>query len=75
MKSGTPGFVASRLREAREARALTGIALAEMVGVTRQAISNYEIGRGSPRPEVLKKISQHMRSNQRIRAISIMFWM
>lgn len=57
MKSGTPGFVASRLREAREARALTGIALAEMVGVSRQAISNYEIGRGSPRPEVLRKIS------------------
>lgn len=57
MKLGTPGFVADRLREAREARALTGIALSEMVGVTRQAISNYEKGHGSPRPEVLKKIS------------------
>lgn len=58
MKLGTPGFVAFRLREAREARALTAVALAEMVGVTRQAISNYEIGHGSPRPEVLKRISE-----------------
>lgn len=57
MKAGTPGFISARLREAREARGLTAISLAEMVGVSRQAISQYEIGVGSPRPEVLKRIS------------------
>lgn len=58
MRPGTPGFVGARLREAREARTLTAISLAEMVGVTRQAISQYEMDAGSPRPEVMKRIAE-----------------
>ena len=58
MKIGTPGFVGARLREAREARGLTAIALSEIVGVSRQAVSQYEMDTGSPRPEVLKNISR-----------------
>jgi Zn-dependent peptidase ImmA (M78 family)/DNA-binding XRE family transcriptional regulator len=57
VKSGTPGFVGSRLREAREVRSLTAVALSEMVGVTPQAISQYESGKSSPSPEVLRGIA------------------
>lgn len=65
MKLGTPGFIGARLREAREARTLTAIALSEMVGVTRQAISQYEMGTGSPRPEVMKKIAETLNIPER----------
>lgn len=51
MKPGTPGFVGGRLREAREARGLTKVQLAEMVGLTAGAITGYENGSLSPRPE------------------------
>lgn len=54
---GSPGFVPERLSEAREARGLTMVALAQMVDVTPQAISVYERGESTPRPEVLAKIS------------------
>jgi Zn-dependent peptidase ImmA (M78 family)/transcriptional regulator with XRE-family HTH domain len=57
MIPGTPGFIGERLREAREARGLTAIALADLVGVTRQAISHYESTK-SPRPEIMQKISE-----------------
>lgn len=57
MKSGTPGFVGSRLREAREVRSLTAVALSEMVGVSPQAISQYEGGKSSPSPDVLRSIA------------------
>jgi Zn-dependent peptidase ImmA (M78 family)/transcriptional regulator with XRE-family HTH domain len=55
MRQGTPGFVGERLREAREARGVSGIALAEMLGVSRQAISQYELGTSTPGIEVLEK--------------------
>jgi Zn-dependent peptidase ImmA (M78 family)/DNA-binding XRE family transcriptional regulator len=58
VKTGTAGFVGSRLREGREIRGLTAGALAEIVGVTRAAISQYELGLGSPRPEIMRRISQ-----------------
>lgn len=58
MRLGTPGFVGGRLREAREVRGLTAIALAEMTGVTRQAISQYETGRSSPSPDVLGSLAR-----------------
>lgn len=45
------------MREAREARGITATALAEMVGVTRQAVSQYETGGVSPHPEVMNRIS------------------
>lgn len=57
MRSGTPGFVGARLREAREARELTAISLADLLGVSRQAVSQYEKGLQSPAPEVMKRIS------------------
>ena len=57
MKRGTPGFVGPRLREAREVRGLTAVALSEMIGVSPQAISQYESSKSSPSPEVLHGIA------------------
>lgn len=56
MRLGTSHFVGARLTEARESRALTMIALAELVGVTRQAISQYEAGDAMPSPAVMDRI-------------------
>lgn len=58
MKSGTPGFSGPRLREAREARVISASALAEVLGVTRAAISQYEKDQASPRPDVMLRMSQ-----------------
>ncbi len=60
MRPGTLGFVGARLREGREARGLTAIALAELVGVSRQAISQYEKGLASPSPDVMARIAQQL---------------
>jgi len=57
MRPGTPGFVAARLVEAREARALSQTSLAELVGVTRQAMSRYEHGESTPDPGVLERLA------------------
>ncbi len=54
MRVGTPGFVAGRLTEAREARGLTQTELAELTGIKPQSISHYEQGRQSPSPEALE---------------------
>lgn len=54
---GTPGFTGIRLREAREARGLTAIALAQLLGVTRAAVSQYETGDSTPQPEMMEKIA------------------
>ena len=61
MKSGTPGFIGDRLREAREARGLTGILLADQLRVTRQAVSQYETGQQSPSPEVMRRMTEVLR--------------
>jgi Zn-dependent peptidase ImmA (M78 family)/transcriptional regulator with XRE-family HTH domain len=58
MKPGTPGFIGARLKEAREARGLTSAALSQMLGLSRTAISHYENGDQSPRPEVMERIQQ-----------------
>ena len=58
MRPGTPGFIGDRLRESREARAMTAISLSDIVGVDRSAISQYEHGHQSPSPQVLRKISE-----------------
>src|SRR5262245_3375022 len=58
MKVGTPGFVGERLKEAREARFLSAIALADLVGVSRQAISLYENGVKTPSPDVMHSLAQ-----------------
>src|SRR5262245_54150157 len=57
MTTGTPGFVGSRLREARQLRGRTAVALAEEVGVTPQAISGYEHGKNSPSASTLRVLS------------------
>lgn len=58
MKTGSPGFIGARLKEARQARGFTANALAEFLGVTRSAVSHYERGEQSPRPEVMRKIEE-----------------
>jgi Zn-dependent peptidase ImmA (M78 family)/transcriptional regulator with XRE-family HTH domain len=58
VKSGTPGFVGERLRQGREARSLTITALADLTGVTKAAVSQYENGIQSPRPEVMRRIEE-----------------
>jgi Zn-dependent peptidase ImmA (M78 family)/DNA-binding XRE family transcriptional regulator len=57
MRPGTPGFSGARLREAREARGLSVVSLAEVAGVSSQAIYQYEKDSSSPGPEVLGKIA------------------
>lgn len=50
-------LIPERLIEARLAARLTQTELAEHIGVSRQAVSSYELGTKSPEPPVLKKIS------------------
>ena len=57
MKSGTPGFIGSRLKQAREARELTITALAELLELSKQAISQYENGYKTPNPNTFDNIS------------------
>jgi len=57
VRTGTPGFAPSRLREAREARSLTIIALAELIGVSKQVVSKYEAGERSPGPDVVYRLA------------------
>lgn len=61
MKPATLGFIGVRLREAREARGLTAISLADLVGVSRQAIYQYETGIQSPRPEITEKLAEALK--------------
>ncbi|MCX5655170.1 MAG: XRE family transcriptional regulator [Planctomycetota bacterium] len=55
-----PGFVGSRLTEAREARQLTMVALADLAGVSRQIISEYEKGSKSPSVDVLGLLADRL---------------
>ena len=61
MNVGISGFNGARLAEARQARGLTGVALAELVGVTPPSISQYENGKSSPRLDVLDAIATTLR--------------
>lgn len=58
MKIGTPNFNGARLKDARDSRGLRATALAEKLGVTRQAISQYEKGYQTPKPEVMARIGE-----------------
>ncbi len=60
MRTGSPGFVGSRLREAREVRQWTAIVLAELVGSTTSAISSYEKGHTTPGPAMLDRLSSSL---------------
>ena len=61
MPAASPGFVGVRLREARESRQMTGLALSEIAGVTAASISAYENGHASPSPDVLDRIAATLR--------------
>ncbi len=58
MREGTPGFVGERLREAREARTQSAASLAASVGISAQAIYQYENDRNSPSSTVLVQIAE-----------------
>ncbi|MEA2238912.1 MAG: hypothetical protein QOC81_3636 [Thermoanaerobaculia bacterium] len=58
MRIGTPGFVPERLTRARDARALTGNSLAEMIDVSRQSLYAYESGKQNPGTTVLDRLAQ-----------------
>src|SRR5476649_2328309 len=48
--------IPERIREAREAQGLTAEIFGEKIGVTRQAIAQYETGQTSPSAAVLGEI-------------------
>ena len=58
MRSGTPGFVAERLVEARESRGLTQVALAELINRTSPSISRWEGGDQSPEAGALEELAR-----------------
>lgn len=58
---GTPGFIGERLIQAREARGLTAVSLAELIGVSSANISNCERNRQSPSPEVMERIADALK--------------
>lgn len=55
------GFIGDRLKEARESRGINGRQLAEGVGLTKQAISNYENGDRAPTTELWETIAKWLR--------------
>jgi Zn-dependent peptidase ImmA (M78 family)/transcriptional regulator with XRE-family HTH domain len=61
MRKSSPNFVGDNLKEIREARALSQTTLAELVGVTRQAISQYEKNQKTPSHHVLVTMSSALR--------------
>ena len=61
MREGSPNFVGDNLKEAREARALNQTTLAELIGITRQAISQFEKNQKTPSHEVLVRIADILR--------------
>lgn len=60
MTIGTVGFVKERLTQAREARGLSLVGLADLVGVSSAAISHYEKGDNTPRPETLATLANKL---------------
>lgn len=55
-QNALPKVIPERIREAREARGMTAEDLAGALGVTRQAVSQYETGQTGPSSDVLSKI-------------------
>ena len=58
MKTGTLGFIGGRLRQAREAREVSALALANLIAKSSTAVYQYESGQHSPQPEVTRKIAE-----------------
>lgn len=61
MRPGTPGFVGERLQEACEARQISPSALAELLGISKQAVYSYVNSAATPSPEVMARISEILR--------------
>lgn len=57
MPVGVEGFQKERLTQARQARGLTAISLADMAGLGQATISQYEKGTQNPRQENLDKLA------------------
>lgn len=51
-----PRIIPERIKEAREARGYTREAFAENLGITAQAVAQYEVGQHSPGSEIMGKI-------------------
>lgn len=60
MRQGTPNFVGARLRLGREAQGMSATTLAGLLDLNRAAISQYEHGRRSPSPEILRSIADKL---------------
>ena len=58
MRSGTPGFRGERLAQARDARGLTQVALARLIGRSSSSISRWEGDEQSPEPEALAALAR-----------------
>lgn len=58
MKTDLPSFIGARLKEAREARCITQTNLAQMLGISKAAMSSYETGKTSPGIELIQKMGQ-----------------
>ena len=58
MPAGISGFQPERLTQAREAREMTAVALAEIVGVVASTISQYENGHQKPRQDTLDALAR-----------------
>lgn len=53
-------FIPERLVEAREARGMTITQLADLVGVSKAAVSQYEHGLHAPRPDTVEKLADRL---------------
>lgn len=60
MTIGTVGFIKERLTQAREARGLSLVGLADLIGISSAAISHYEKGDHTPRPETLAVLANKL---------------
>jgi len=60
MSIGVSNFKGKRLTNAREARGMTRASLADIINVSRAAISQYEKGQKNPSSEILKKIADKL---------------
>jgi Zn-dependent peptidase ImmA (M78 family)/transcriptional regulator with XRE-family HTH domain len=60
MKINSPSFCGPRLREAREARALSQVALSDLLGVSAPSVSQYESDDQTPSPVVMARICEKL---------------
>ena len=60
MRLNTLTFEGARLSQARKARGLTAVTLADVAGITSAAISRYEHSKDTPRGEILQVLSEKL---------------